>query len=162
MKAFPSLHVTASAADVKEASDAKAARLLELGATSVQLNGKLAISRVFCRVSEVVNMANRSTVVAYSHSKIMATLERGHSVNSALGFTLEAEGARLCSKCDGFSLDCDHFPGRAMVWNKMIADVGIEPHPESTDFFVDLRTQISALLGMFCIQVSAGISLPSL
>ena len=126
----------------------KTLKLLRLGVVSVHIVAKLAMSRVFLRVSEVVNAAARRTIVSFSQGRLNISAERGHSVNSAFGFTGEMEGSRICSKCDAFSLDCEHVSGRLLRWHKLTADVDLEPRPESAIFALGIHLQLSGLLGV--------------
>jgi hypothetical protein len=53
----------------------------------------------------------------------------------------------MCARCDAYSVDCEHTPGRMLVWHRLIADVAVEPHPETSDFKIDAKVQLSGFLG---------------
>ena len=123
--------------------------LLSLGKTSIPMVGKTTISKIFVCLSEVSDAREHKSVVAYSHSRILSNLERGHASNSTIGVTFEADGARVCSSCSAFQDDCDHAYGRLLTWSKLIADVEIEPQPENSCFSIDIRTQLRGFLCSF-------------
>jgi hypothetical protein len=122
------------------------ATFLNLGKASIPLAGKTTLTQLFVRVTEITETLDHKSLLAYSHSRILSHLERGHATNSALCLTLEADSARICSHCAAFREDCNHEEGRLLTWNKLILDTEIEPQPEKMCFTIDLRTQLRGFL----------------
>ena len=129
-------------------------RVLQMSMLSVQVAAKLSVSRIFARLSDVASMASHSTVLGLSLGKVALSAERGHSANSAVGLTAELDGARVCTVCEAYALNCEHVPGRLLVWHKLIADTTVEPRPDAALFAIDARAQATGLLGNVLVPYS--------